>query len=52
MRDAAGQLADGLHLLRLTQLLLGAPQGFRRIALGGDIAADGIDEAVFGRRRP
>ena len=30
--DAAGELADRLHLLRLPELLLGGPQGFLRVA--------------------
>ena len=35
VRDAAGELADGLHLLRLPQLLL-----------GGDLVGEVADEAV------
>ena len=31
--DAAGQLAHGLHLLALPQLLLGLPQGGRLLLL-------------------
>ena len=31
--DAAGELADGFHLLRLAQRLLGAPQPLGRLLL-------------------
>ena len=40
MRDAAGQLADGLHLAGLEQLLAGAVEHLLRLALGRDIAGD------------
>src|SRR3712207_7947889 len=38
MRDAAGELADRLHLLRLAQLLLGLTQRLRLFGRGGDVA--------------
>ena len=43
MGDAAGELADRFHLLRLPQLLLGALQRLRGFALTGDIAPDRVD---------
>ena len=46
VRDAAGELADRLHLLRMAQRLLGLAQGGLRLALGGDVAADRLQEIV------
>src|SRR5262249_4409144 len=40
VRYAAGQLAQGLHLLRLRKLLLGAPQSRLRLTALGDVAGD------------
>ena len=59
--DAASELSDGLHLLRLAQRLLGAPQRLLRLLLIGDVARNGIDHALVrcwpsttasGRSRP
>ncbi len=52
MRDAAGQLADRLHLLRLAQALFGPVERLGLQAFGGDIATVGIDERALGRRPP
>ena len=52
VRNSAGELADRFHLLRLAQLLLGAAQRFRRLALGGDVAAGRVDQPVLGGRGP
>ena len=52
VRDAAGQLADRFHLLRLAQLLLGAAQRFGGVALGRHVAAERIDQPVLGGRGP
>ena len=52
VRDAAGELADRLHLLRLAQRLFGLAQRLLRFALGGDVAADGLQQAVRGDRAP
>ena len=52
MRDAAGQLADRLHLLRLAQRLFGLAQGVLRLALGGDVAADRLQQLVRRDRAP
>ncbi|MGT2482204.1 hypothetical protein ACU4GR_32850 [Methylobacterium oryzae CBMB20] len=46
MGDAAGELADRLHLLGLAQRLLGRRQGVGALALGGEIAADGVDDPL------
>ena len=40
VRDAAGELADGLHLLRLPQRLLGLPAG---LVLGFQLAGALLD---------
>ena len=50
--DAAGELADGLHLLRLAQRLLGAPQGLGGLLFVGDIAGGGIDQPLVRGGRP
>ena len=52
MGDAAGELADGLHLLALPQLLLGLSQRLRLLLFGSDVAAVGINDVAFGRSRP
>ena len=52
MRDAAGELADRFHLLRLAELLLGAPKGVGCFLLGGHVPAKRIDEAVLAGRGP
>jgi hypothetical protein len=52
VRQAAGELADGLHLLRLAQLLLGALQLVLAFAFGGDVARRAIQLAVGGHRHP
>jgi len=52
VRDAARQLADRLHLLRLAQLLLRPPQRLRRLLLCRDMPPAGIDHVVLGRRHP
>ena len=40
VRDAAGQLAERLHFLRLRKLLVRPLERFLRIALFGDVARD------------
>ena len=50
--DAAGELADRLHLLRLAQLVLGAPQRLGGLLLGGDVPADQVDQPVLRRHGP
>jgi hypothetical protein len=50
--DAAGELADGFHLLRLAQRLLGAPQSLGCLLLVGHVARGGIDQLLVRRRRP
>jgi hypothetical protein len=45
VRDAARQLADGFHLLRLAQLLLA-------LTLVRDVPADGVEAVALGHRRP
>ena len=43
VRDAARQLSDGFHLLRLAQRLLGLLQALRRCGfLGRDVASDRV----------
>ena len=42
MRNAAGELADGLHFLALPQGFLGGPQRLLGAALRSDIAANGL----------
>ena len=50
VRDAAGQLADRLHLLRLRKLLLRALQRLLRLAPLGDVARDlGEADQLAGR---
>ncbi len=46
VRDAAGQLPDRFHLLRLAKRFLGLPQRVGRDLLGGDVATDRVDEIV------
>ena len=43
VRDAAGQLADGFHLLRLQQRLFGRAQSLGRGLFRGDVARHRID---------
>ena len=43
--DAAGELADGLHLLRLAQQVFDRP-------LLRDVAADDVEQLAFGHRVP
>ncbi len=50
--DAAGQLPDRLHLLRLAQRIFGVLQGLGLQLFGGDVAAVGIDGVAFGRAAP
>ena len=50
--DAAGELADGFHFLRLAQRLLGVPQRLGCLLLVGDVACDGIDQAFVRSRGP
>ncbi len=52
VREAAGELADGLHLLRLPQRRLGGGQGFARFLFDRDIAPAGVDEIPVERRDP
>src|ERR1700761_5353556 len=52
MRDAAGQLADGIHLLQLPQLFFRSPMGICRFLIGGDVPADDIDQSLLGGQRP
>ena len=47
VRQAAGELADRLHLLRLAQRLLGLPQRLGLLLLGGDVAAVGVDQVAL-----
>ncbi len=46
MGDAAGQLAHRLHLLRLPESFLGPVKLLRRQDVRGDVAADGVEDAV------
>ena len=52
MGDAAGELTDRLHFLRLPERVLGVAQGGRGSALGGDVAADSLDQPVGGDSTP
>ena len=52
VRDASGQLADRLHLLRLAELLLHSEKLGRRGLLAGHVTAAGIDEPALRRRDP
>ena len=52
VRHAAGELADGVHLLRLAQLLLGSAQDLCTRPLRRQVAADGADEPVARHHRP
>ena len=47
VRDAAGELAHRLHLLRLAQGLLGLTQRLRRRPLRSDVAADGVEQSLL-----
>src|ERR1700730_19002036 len=46
MRDAAGEITDGLHLLRLAQSLAEALLAFPQSAVGGNAAAIGAPGQV------
>ena len=52
VRDAAGELADGLHLLRLAKLRLGLPQALLAGLLLRDVAAIGEDQVALVRGVP
>ena len=52
VRDAARELANGLHLLRLTQLLLSPLKLGVRLLFGGDVPAHTIDHAPTRGGRP
>ncbi|PAV93239.1 hypothetical protein WR25_13223 [Diploscapter pachys] len=52
VRDAAGQLADRLHLLALPQRLFGALQRLVLPPRLGHVAARTIDQAALGRGQP
>ena len=52
VRDAAGELADRLHLLRMAQRLFGLAQGVLRFALGGDVAPHRLKEIIRRDRAP
>ena len=46
MGDAAGKLADRLHLLGVAKGFLGGAESVQRFAFGGDVAADRVDEVL------
>ena len=53
--DAAGQLPDGFHLLRLAQRLFGGLQAVGRRLFSGDVAGDRVDAILVrhaGPRQP
>ncbi|MNL07206.1 hypothetical protein D3C87_1278760 [compost metagenome] len=54
VRHAAGQLADGFHLLRHAQRLVGMAQGIGGFLVAGDVTAHAVDAARGGvhRERP
>ena len=52
MSEAAGQLADRLHLLRLAKFLFGVSQGLGAGLLLGHIAPVGVDDAILGEGVP
>ena len=52
MRDAAGELAHRLHLLRLAELVLGGTEGGGGGPLGGDVAAHRMDQPLGRHRGP
>ena len=52
MRDAAGELAQRLHLLRLAQRGFGFGQGLGVGAVPGHVAGDAIDEVALGHGGP
>ncbi len=52
MREASGQLADGLHLLGLAQLFLRLAQRAGRLLLGRDVPAARVDQFAFRGRHP
>ena len=52
VRDAAREMADGLHLLRLPKGFLRGGELDFRLALGRDVATGAIDKAVFRNADP
>ena len=52
MGDAAGELADGLHLLRLAELLLAGAEGVLGCLALGDLGGDAKQVAVGRVRQP
>lgn len=52
VRDAAGKLANRLHLLRLAQLLLRGLKVGGGLLLGRHVAATGVDQPLLGPRDP
>ncbi len=52
VRQAPGQLADRLHLLRLPQRLLGRGEGGGGLLLGLHVAPDRVDERLVRHGRP
>ncbi|GIL40858.1 hypothetical protein TMPK1_30950 [Rhodospirillales bacterium TMPK1] len=52
VRDAAGQLSQRLHLLRLAQLRFGAFQRQARFLFACDVATDRVKHPGFGDRDP
>ncbi len=50
--DAAGQLSDSFHLLRLAQLILCGSECQLLLALLRDIAGRTVQRAVYRRSRP
>jgi len=52
MREAARELADRLHLLRLAQGLLGPGERLGGLLLGLDFAPDRVDEVLVWNSRP
>ncbi len=50
VRDAPGELAHGLHLLRLPERFLNVLKLGRRGGFRGDVTADRIEDAAFDRR--
>ncbi len=52
MGDAAGELADRLHLLALPKQVLGLLQRLRLLLLPGEIPPDGVDEPFARHRGP
>jgi len=52
VRQATGELADRLHLLRLPQGLFGYSQCLSLLLLCGDVPPAGVDQVSFGSRNP